>query len=64
MEVIMKLEILIKPVTEFGTRQDVAIHSKEPDYNELLNLIDDALKSGFPRIVIYTKTWVQYALQH
>lgn len=48
-----KLEILYKPTTEFGARSDVAIHSLKPSYDKLLQLIDDALKESFSRIVVY-----------
>jgi hypothetical protein len=51
----MKLEILIQPIENFRNRHDVAIHSLEPTYLELLDLIDQATKDNFPRIVIYTK---------
>jgi hypothetical protein len=50
-----KLEILIKPASEFRLRNDIAIHSLEPSYEHLLGLVDDALKDNFGRIVIYTK---------
>lgn len=50
-----KLEILIRPVSEFRTRNDIALHSLEPSYDKLLELCSQAEKDMFPRIVIYTK---------
>lgn len=51
----MKIEILIKTPAEFNTRNDIALHSLEPSYNKLIELIEEAQKDNFPRIVIYTK---------
>ena len=48
-----QLEILYKSATEFGTRTDVALHSLRPSYRKLLELIDNAMSDGFPRIVVY-----------
>ena len=52
-----KLEIIIKPVSEFRqpSVKVPAMHSLEPNYDKLLSLIDDALKDNFETIVIYTK---------
>jgi hypothetical protein len=49
----MKLEILIKQKTEFGKRNDIAIHLLEPTYNEILDAIHRAETDMFPRVVIY-----------
>jgi hypothetical protein len=49
----MKLEILIKDISEFRTRNDVAIHLANPTYNELLGAVQVAERDLFPRIVIY-----------
>ena len=51
----MKLEILLKPLEQFGTRNDVAIHLKNPSYSELIDSIEQAVKDMFPRIVVYSK---------
>lgn len=50
----VKLEIMYKPIEQFGKRNDVALHSLDPSYDKLLELINDALKDMFPRIVIYS----------
>lgn len=49
-----KIEILIRPKSEYGTRSDVAIHSQKPSVSKLCSHIDDALKNGFNRVVIYS----------
>jgi hypothetical protein len=51
-----KLEIMFKPINEFGQRNDIAIHIKEPTYSELMAAIDTATKDLFPRIVVYSKS--------
>lgn len=52
----IKLEILYRPLSEFGSRSDIAIHTKQPSYSELLESIDQALKDMFPRIVVYVES--------
>ncbi len=49
-----KLEILIRPISEYGNRSDVAIHSLAPSYKTLVGHIETAQKDGFTLIVIYT----------
>lgn len=49
-----KLEILLRPKNEFKTRNDIAIHVLNPNFDKILSAIKDALKDNFPRIVIYS----------
>ncbi len=48
------LHILIMPVHEWGSRNDVAIHLRSPDYRELCDSICTAERDLFSLIVIYT----------
>ena len=50
----MKLQIMIRPVSEFRTRNEIAIHVLEPTFNELIDCIEQAEKDMFPMIVLYS----------
>lgn len=48
------LKIMIKPIKEFGTRNDTAIHTLYTNYSDLLRKIEDARYKMFDLIVVYT----------
>ncbi|MFN3454039.1 MAG: hypothetical protein ACK41T_03700 [Pseudobdellovibrio sp.] len=50
----MKIEILLKPTSEFGTLNNIAIHSLNPSYDKILQLIAEAEKDNFTQIVVYS----------
>lgn len=50
----MRIDILIRPKSEWGKRNDIALHSLEPSVNRIIDLVIEAEKDMFPRIVIYT----------
>lgn len=50
-----KIEIVIKSVEQYGKIEAQGIHSLEPSYSKILELIDEALKDNFETIYIYSK---------
>jgi len=49
-----KLQILIKPTSEWTKRNDIAIHTLKPTVDELTRHIEDADAKGFDLIVMYS----------
>lgn len=49
----MKIQIMIRSKSEFRKRNDIALHSLDPSFDKIVELIQDAEKDLFPLIVIY-----------